>query len=98
MDGYWEMSDLLKKMWAFHQENPHVYELFKRFTLEAIKSGRAHYSVNAIFERIRWYTDIETKNDPFKINNNHRPYYARMFMDQHPEHEGFFRIRRTPSA
>lgn len=89
---------LMDKMWEFHLENPHVYDLFKRFTQQAIDAGFDNYSVNAIFERIRWHTDIETRGDPFKINNNHRPYYARMFMDERPQHGNFFRIRWTPSA
>jgi hypothetical protein len=70
-----------------------VYELFKRFAFEVIRRGHKHYSANAIFERIRWHTDIETNGDPFKLSNNHRAYYARLFMHDHPEYEGFFRTK-----
>lgn len=87
------MTDKLKReWWHFHKENPDVYELVERFTMDVIRRGFANYSINSIFERIRWHTDIETGGD-FKLNNNHRPYYARYFMHLHPEHSGFFRIR-----
>jgi hypothetical protein len=88
------MSQALKrKWWEFHLANPQVYELFKRFTFEALRSGRKNYSAYAIFERIRWHSEIETQGDDFKLNNNHRPYYARLFMYEHPEYDGFFRTR-----
>lgn len=84
---------------TFHSQHPEVWELFKRFTFDRIDRGFAHYSVNAIFERIRWETD-QARTDPtisFKLNNNHRPFYARAFMKHYPEHEGFFRLREQIS-
>ena len=81
----------------FHAANPHVYDLFKKYTFEAIMAGREHFSVISIFERIRWYTDVETQGDPFKINQNFATYYGRQFMRDHPEHDGFFRTRKLRS-
>lgn len=78
----------------FHQANPHVYALFKKYCNAAMKSGRKYYSVSSIFERIRWYQDIETKDDlSFKLNNNHKPYYARLYQSQYPNNRNFFRTR-----
>ena len=79
--------------WDFHKENPSVYELFKKFTFEAINAGHEHYGARGVIERIRWHTSVETKGDPFKINNNWTSFYARLFMVHHPEYDGFFRIR-----
>ena len=88
------MNATLKNIWwEFHTQNPQVYELFKQFTFQVIDAGFENYSVNAIFERIRWHTDIETRGSSFKLNNNHRAYYARLFHHDHPEHDGFFRTR-----
>lgn len=78
----------------FHAENPHVYELVKHYAKQAIQSGHKHYGMKSIMERVRWHTSIET-NDTFKINNNHSPYYARMFMDDYPQHAGFFHTRKA---
>ena len=88
------MSDKLKKeWWEFHQKNPEVWELFAKFTQDVINMGHKHYSAKAIFERIRWHTDVETKGSKFKLQNNHTAYYARYFMSLSPMHEGFFKTR-----
>lgn len=90
------MSDENKqKWWAWHKENPHVWDLFQRFTFEAINAGYDHYSTNSVIERIRWHSEIETRGDKFKINNNHAPYYARYFHHMYPQHDGFFRTRNA---
>ena len=86
-------EDIKRKWWIFHHDNPTIYELFKRFTFEVIERGHDKYSSKAIFERIRWHTDIETNGDEFKMSNNYTPYYARFFMHEHPQYEGFFRTQ-----
>jgi len=82
---------------VFHGNNPMVWELFEFFALEAIRTGKTHYSSNAIFERIRWHIDIETSGDEVKLNNNFRAYYARMFHVAHPTNGKFFRNRKRKS-
>ena len=77
----------------FHAKNPQVYELVKRYAYEVLAKGHEHYSVFTIIQRIRWHTEIETDGDTFKINNNHAPYYARLFHLDHPSHDGFFHLR-----
>ncbi len=88
-----EENRLFEAFGKFHAENPNVYKLFKRFTREALDRGFKNFSVSSIIERIRWETSIKTADDSFKINNNHRAYYARMWMEDNPKHEGFFRTR-----
>jgi len=91
-------SALEKDFLAFHKANPHVWLLFRQFARAAM-ARRKTYSSNAIIERIRWYTDIETHNDDagFKVNNNHRAYYARMWKAQFPSHADFLRTRKLRS-
>ena len=87
-------TDSIKRAWwRWHKMNPHVYELFKRFTLDVIRRGHRNYSSKAIFERIRWHTEIETTGEEFKMSNNYTPYYARLFMHDFPEHKEFFRTK-----
>jgi hypothetical protein len=83
----------------FHAENPEVWRLFVRFTLEAVGRGFSAYSVAAIFERIRWETDVADAEgrSTFKLNNNHRASYARWFMATYPQCRGFFRLREQSS-
>lgn len=88
-------DELRAETLAFHHKHPKVYELFCKFTKQLIRRGFNNYGVNAVCERIRWETD-EAQVDgssTFKFNNNYRPFYSRMFMDQYPEYEGFFRTR-----
>ena len=88
-------NDNYVKFREFHEQNPLVYELIQHYALKLIDQGFEHYSIQSLYERVRWHTEIETKGDSFKINNNHRPFYARMFMNDHPEHDGFFRTREV---
>jgi len=88
---------LQEKFELYHRENPHILPLLVRFVNEAKASGREHYSINAIFERIRWHMDIETTGDEFKLNNNYRSRYVRLLEKEHPEYEGFFFKRALAS-
>ena len=89
------INSLKFKWWEYHKQNPHVYDLVEQFTFDIIKRGYKNYSINSVFERIRWHTDVETEGEKFKLSNNHRAYYARFFMHNHPEYKGFFRIKKT---
>lgn len=89
-------SKTIKRFFEFHQANPHVWNLFQRFTFEKINQGFRHFSVVAVCERIRWETAIVTDDpDGFKLNNDFRPAYARMFMEKFPQHKSFFRTRNS---
>jgi hypothetical protein len=88
------MDDSLKrKWWEWHKQNPHVYELFEKFTLDAISKGHDRLSAWLIVNRIRWETAVETRGDDFKISNDFIAYYARLFMHNHPRYEGFFKTK-----
>lgn len=78
----------------YHTENPHVYEAFKQIALKAINKGYKNYSVNGIAEILRWETKV-AGNDEFKINNNYRAFYARLFAKDFPQHKDFFRTRKS---
>jgi hypothetical protein len=92
-----ELEDAAKE---FHRQHPKVWSLFIKFTHEMIDRGFNHYSAHAIFERIRWETDQadDEGRSTFKLNNNHRSFYARWYMTAFPEHRGFFRLRAMTSA
>jgi hypothetical protein len=90
---------LTDKFNQYHRDNPQVYELFKRFTFMAIKRGHNRLSAWMIANRIRWETSIETFSvDEYKISNDYIALYARMFMRDHPEYDGFFKIKEMKRA
>ena len=83
---------------AFHSRHPEVWDAFCRLTHRVINRGFQNYSARAIFQQIRWETDMgELGSDNFKINDHHSPFYARAFMRRYPQYAGFFRLREQRS-
>jgi hypothetical protein len=85
---------IVKKFFAYHKENPQVYKLVKKFANEAKKSGRNKFGIGMIWERMRWYFNVETNGDTFKLSNDHRSCYARLLMLEDPFFEKMF-VRKT---
>lgn len=81
-----------KKFVEYHEQNPHLYEEFKKIALESIAMGLKNYGAKSIFEIIRWETAKRGEGE-FKINNNYAPLFARLFANEYPEHRDFFRFR-----
>lgn len=86
-------TSLRERWWQWHLQNPDVYRLFEAFAFEAIDRGHRKLSAWLVVNRIRWETAVVTSGDDFKISNDFIAFYARHFMEQHPEHQGFFRTK-----
>ena len=79
-------------------ENPTVVPLYLKFARQALDSGRTHYSVKAITERVRWETNITLRSeDDFKTNNNFSAPMARLLVRRDPRLTGFFAFRKRIS-
>ena len=77
----------------FHRKNPQVYQLFLQFARQAVER-RVRFGARMIWERIRWYTLIETTDAKYKLNDHFTAYYARLSMLEFPDTlGGFFEIR-----
>lgn len=72
------------------KENQHVWDMFERFALQAARV-RPYFSAKAIIHRMRWQTEIEERGGEFKLSDGWISHYARKFMADHPQHNGFFR-------
>ena len=82
----------------YDRENPDIWEMFKKFTFQAIdaqerRNAAVRVGARAVYERIRWQTMVYG-NDQFKVNNNYTAAYARKFMSKYPEYAGIFQTRR----
>ena len=84
-----------EEFFKFHEENPGVYKLFNRFCYEYLDSGKEKISAAMIINRIRWEIDIHTTGDDLKINNNHQPYYARLWVRNNPAHKNLFNFKKV---
>lgn len=82
------------KFWQYHRENPQVYAEFCRITYQAIERGYKNWGAKGVFEILRWNTAVRARGE-FKICNDYTPFYARLFMRDHPQHAGFFRVRES---
>ena len=91
MHGKWTKENFETHL----EENPGLYDLFCKYSKMAA-SKRPRYSARGIFHQVRWYSMMNEKESDFKIDAGWSSHYAGKFMDDHPEHEGFFetRIRR----
>jgi hypothetical protein len=85
---------LLKLFKDWNNENPQVYDLFLKYSLEAKKSGRKRFSGWMIANRIRWYTTIETTGNDFKLSNDFIALFTRLVIFKNPEFEGFFQLKK----
>ena len=88
-------NNLHEKFANFHAKNPAVWELFKRFTFEAINKGYDNFSVALVVERIRWESMVRTTDVDFKISNSYKAFYARKFHEVFPKYDGIFRTKKS---
>lgn len=87
----------------FHLAHPDVYTWLVQKARLAKASGIPKYGIGALWEIMRWEFALARGNDPrrnkelsqdyFKLNNNHRAYYARMIMLSEPDLKDFFETR-----
>lgn len=79
--------------WLFHNRNKHVYNMFEKQAFRGIRAGRRRLSAAQIFDWMRWELSFTT-TDKYKLNNNYRAFYARLFEHYNPEHKGIFEKRK----
>ena len=77
----------------YHTDNPEVYELFERFTLQAAGTHK-RFSIWMVANRARWYTNIETTGPDFKISNDLLAVYARLIAIRNPHVADLFTFHR----
>jgi len=89
-------SKLEAAFWTFHRDNPHVYAVLTRLAREWMAvHGQGRLGIGMLFERARWDIIMATRDVlGFKLNNNHRAFYARLIMTQEPDLADVFALRR----
>ena len=76
----------------YDKENPHIWEGFVKYTME-VTPHRKYFSAKAVFHRMRWDTAIGEVAAEYKLNDGWISHYARKFMDEFPQYDGFFQTR-----
>lgn len=82
----------------FHEKNPLVYATLVDLARRAKRQGRDKLAIDMLHSVARWNhwmaVDRAASKDDFLLNNNHRPYYARLIMLQEPELFRLLDVRR----
>lgn len=78
--------------------NPHFFPIFEKYTFELINAGAKKSSAWLVANRIRWEVEVRTIGNEYKISNDFIALLARKFMDDHPEHKGFFNVKEMKRA
>jgi hypothetical protein len=82
---------------AYHFANPDLYELFERFAREA-KKTHAKIGARLLFERIRWYEQVEKGTHQYHVCNDFAAYYARLLMLDKSEFKFLFNTKALKSG
>lgn len=84
---------------AFHAENPEVYRRLRLFARQAKRAGARRIGMKLLWERLRWYSRVETKGEePFQLNNDFTSRYARLLEKQEPDLAELFETRELRAA
>ena len=89
---------LAKRFVAHHMAHPEVWEAYELLALAAISSGRENFGIGALTEILRWDKAEEIVGEPssgYKLQDNFRAFYARLFAHSHPEHAEMFRYKES---
>jgi len=93
--GVNQMTDWQTKFNEFHSNNPHIFDELVKLALALKERGHNQYSIQGLFEVLRYRKAIKTadSHSQYKLNNNYKPYYARMIMQRFAFFKGFFELR-----
>ena len=87
------MSTAYDRFLAFHEQNPNVYQELETLALRLHERGRKWIGMRMLWETLR-YNNLETSTaDPYRLNNSHVSFYARLLLKHHPELAGAIEIR-----
>jgi hypothetical protein len=79
----------------FHRDNPGVYSSLVELCRLARDRGIARWGIGRLWEVLRWNAAMQTDAVDYKLNNNHRAFYARMIMEREGDLAEFFETRRS---
>lgn len=78
------------------QDNPRVWELFKRFAEDRLRAGFTKYSADAILARVRWEVSLPdtVREGGFKLNDHYTSRLARKLQAEDERFKDFFELRQ----
>jgi hypothetical protein len=83
---------------AWLPNNCHVWRAFVDETFKVSRLGFEHYSARTIVHFLRHHSAVTEVGGPWKINDHHSPYLARLFDLSFPQHVGLWEYRETKAV
>lgn len=84
--------------WAvwYLKNNGHIYRAFRHEVLTMLRARPGiRLSADQVLHVIRWNSILAAEGDFVAINNNLSSLFARLLIEEHPEHEGVFTRRHS---
>lgn len=90
------MGKYRERFEEFHAANPQVYTEFCNIVSELQARGIKRFGVDIVWGKLRYDHAVAVNHTGgrYRLNNNHRAYYSRMWLKDHPLDEFFFDTRR----
>lgn len=90
-------GSLPQRWWTFHAEHPEVAASLARLARRLLRRGYQHLGIGMLWETTRYRTMLGAGpgEDIYRLNNNHRAYYARWLMERHSDLAGVFETRSS---
>lgn len=79
----------------FIRDNEHVFKIFASLTDQLWTRGRRFYSARTIGEKMRFDHDVVSIGSDYKLNNNHFPDLARLYVLLNMSRVDMFSYRRS---
>jgi len=83
----------------FDRENPVVYAHLERLAYEGVNAGMKKLGIRNLWEVMRWHVYMTTR-DPshLRLNDHYHSRYVRKLIDDHPDLEPYFELRKLRAA
>lgn len=89
----WKRLSTPERFEHFHRHNPAVYGVIVQKAREWRAADNGKLGMSLLFGMVRWVLALQTKGDPYRINDHYVPYYSRLVMWQEPDLADLFDLR-----
>lgn len=80
----------------FDRDNPDVYSAIRSRALRLHSEGFVRWSIEEIWNWLRWHRQCRTTGKPYALNNNYKKPYVEKLVAECPQLESFF-VRKGKS-
>lgn len=93
----WATSGHPAEWWKFHTEHPEVGRALVGLARPLVRAGHKRIGISLLWETLRYRTMLGSRPDesPWRLNHNHRAFYARWLGETYPELADVFELRES---